>query len=58
MHITVFPQSKLTGRSPHVYPQLAHGRRKESSWEAHRIVQKSDLGPDFIGTLVPNFGSG
>ena len=64
MHITAFSQSKFTGCLPHVYPQLAHGRRKESSWETHRIVQKraQDLcrkglrPPDFIGTLVPNFG--
>jgi hypothetical protein len=25
---------------PTFYPQLAHGGRKESSWETHRIVQK------------------
>src|SRR5215216_2790199 len=42
------------------YPQPAHRRLKESSWETRRIVPKthricaeSDLGPDFIGTLVP-----
>jgi hypothetical protein len=26
--------------------------------ENHRICAESDLGPDFIGTLVPTFGSG
>jgi hypothetical protein len=58
----VFHMNQFTGVKPHVYPQLPHGRRKESSWEMHRIVQKprricteSDLGPDFIGTLDPNF---
>jgi hypothetical protein len=30
------------------------GDEKESSWETHRIVQKADLGPDFIGALDPN----
>jgi hypothetical protein len=50
------------------YAQLAHRMRKESSWETRRNVPKrakfcqksieSDFGPDFIGTLVPNFGSG
>jgi hypothetical protein len=31
---------KFNTRLPHVYPQPAHGRRKESSWDTHRIVQK------------------
>jgi hypothetical protein len=37
--------------------------RTEFTWETHRIMQKSaqncaesDLGPDFIGTFVPNLG--
>jgi hypothetical protein len=58
-----FPQSKSIGRSPHVYPQLATGDEKKShgsyaqkSRKPHRILR--DLGPDFFGTLVPNFGSG
>ena len=59
-----FSQGKFTERLPHIYPQLAHGRRKVGSWETYRIVQKryrivqkADLGPYFIGTLGPNFSS-
>ena len=56
IHSTAFSQSKFTERLPHVYPQLAHGRRKESSrdtteWSRNRLRSPKN----FIGTLVPNF---